>query len=470
MSKLFYDKPVRKSPFLRSLIIINKKGVPMKILFIQALSMEGIDIERVYPIGIVVLASQVKRLTDHQLKLFDMNMAADPYGDLMTQLRDFNPDVVGVSLRNIDPLGNKTTSLIPPFAVTLSLIRSLCPAVKILAGGTGFSLFPQRIMSEFTEIDFGIVGEAENNIVPLLEQLDSPPRLPGLCLREDNQVTVIPPNGNFDMKTYQMPDRELLDPRPYLTVNKYVESIGVETKRGCSFSCGYCSYPLLQGKKMRLRDPQAVVDEIQFLYETYGVTRIHFTDSVVNMPAEHLDQVCAELLRRKLPINWSGFFRENLLTPENVALYAQSGCECFSLSPDGLSQTALNALDKHLTTGDILNTAKILSDSGVVTVYHFLVNTPGDTHDSQEEAKALIDAIYEIHHASKTLGTIVLNNIRILPGTRVEQQALDNGVITAETDLLYPTYYNPAPFDRVRYELEIYHTKKNIFMWQEVNQ
>ncbi|HAZ06335.1 MAG TPA: B12 lower ligand biosynthesis radical SAM protein BzaD, partial [Acetobacterium sp.] len=65
-------------------------------------------------------------------------------------------------------------------------------------------------------------------------------------------------------------------------------------------------------------------------------------------------------------------------------------------------------------------------------------------------------------------GTIVLNNIRILPGTRVEQQALEHGVITPETDLLYPTYYNPAPYDRARYELEIYHTKKNIFMWQEV--
>ena len=265
-----------------------------------------------------------------------------------------------------------------------------------------------------------------------------------------------------------MPNRDLLDPRPYLTVNKYVESIGVETKRGCCFCCGYCSYPLLQGTKMRCRTPEAVVDEIQFLYDSYGVTRIHFTDSVVNIPVDHLDSICAEIIRRGLPINWSGFFRENLLTEENVALYTQSGCECFSLSPDGLSQTALDALDKNMKVQDILDTAQVLAASGVVTVYHFLVNTPGDTAATQQEAKELIDAIYKIHHASKTLGTIVLNNIRILPGTRVEQQALEHGVITPETDLLYPTYYNPAPYDRARYELEIYHTKKNIFMWQEV--
>jgi hypothetical protein len=47
---------------------------------------------------------------------------------------------------------------------------------------------------------------------------------------------------------------------------------------------------------------------------------------------------------------------------------------------------------------------------------------------------------------------------------------LDNKVIDEHTDLLYPTYYNPQPYDKLRYELEIYHQKKNIFTWQEVPQ
>ncbi len=440
----------------------------MKILFVQALSMEGIDIERVYPIGIVVLASQVERHTNHTLSLFDMNMSMDPYGDLRIQLATHQPDVVCLSLRNIDPLGNKTSSLIPPFAVTLSFIKHCCPSTTILVGGTGFSLFPERLMAEYPEITYGVTGEAEKIIVPLLENLEKPPLLPGLCYRENKKIQIVPPVGDYDMSNYEMPNRDLLNPRPYLEVNKYVEGIGVESKRGCCFTCGYCSYPQLQGHKMRCRTPASVVDEIQFLYENYGVTRIHFTDSVVNIPVSHLDAICEELIIRQLKINWSGFFRENLLTEENVALYKASGCECFSLSPDGLSQTALDAMDKHMVIQDILNTAQVLANSGVVTVYHFLVNTPGDTPATQQEAKALIDAIYDIHRQSKTLGTIVLNNIRILPGTKVARQALENGVITAETDLLYPTYYNPQPFDRVRYDLEIYHTKKNIFMWQEV--
>ncbi len=104
---------------------------------------------------------------------------------------------------------------------------------------------------------------------------------------------------------------------------------------------------------------------------------------------------------------------------------------------------------------------------GITTVYHFLVNTPGDTWKTVDEGKALIDQIYDIHAASKTIGTIVLNLIRIMPNTKVEKLALENGVITPKTDLLFPTYYNPDPFKTVRYDLEIYHNKRNIFMWQD---
>ncbi|MEG0378658.1 MAG: B12 lower ligand biosynthesis radical SAM protein BzaD, partial [Eubacterium sp.] len=357
---------------------------------------------------------------------------------------------------------------IVPFAITLSFIRHYLPTVTVMAGGTAFSLFPERLMKEFPEIDLGVAGEAEDIILPLLDHIENPPKLPGLVYRDGAQVHVIPPVGKFDMGTYTMPNRDLLNPQKYLEVNKYVESVGVETKRGCCYNCGYCSYPLLSGCGMRCRDPKSVVSEIEFLNKEYGISRIHLTDSIVNYPVNHLDEICQELIKRKLHIHWSGFFRENLLTPKNAGLYADSGCECFSLSPDGLSQNALDIMDKHLSIEEILHTAKVLSNVGITTVYHFLVNTPGDTLKTIDEGKALIDKIYNIHGQSKTLGTIVLNLIRIMPRTKVEKLALENGIITPQTDLLYPVYYDPEPFRTVRYDLEIYHNKKNIFMWNDV--
>lgn len=440
----------------------------MKIQFIQALSMEGIDVERVYPIGLVTLASIIKRAGGHQLDLFDMNLADDPYGQLKKRLTSAPADLVCLSLRNIDPLGNKTSSLIPSFAVTLAFIKTICPHVKIMVGGTGFTLFARQLLNEYPEIDYGIAGEAENVIMPLLDNLDNPPDLPGICYRKEDRVIVNPPIGDYDMLNYQMPDRDLLNPAAYLEGNHYVEVMGVETKRGCNLSCGYCAYPNLSGSNLRCRNPVDVVDEIAFLKNRYGITQIHFTDSVVNTPVAHFNAICQELLKRSLKIKWSGFFRENLLTRENVLLYKDSGCQCFSLSPDGLTQDSLNQLNKHLKVEDILDAARILADCGVVTVYHFLVNTPGTNASTISQAKALIDQLFAIHQASKTLGTIVLNNIRILPGTDIEKVALSESFINADSNLLYPTYYNPKPWDQSRYQLEIYHQKKNVFTWQEV--
>ncbi len=85
-----------------------------------------------------------------------------------------------------------------------------------------------------------------------------------------------------------------------------------------------------------------------------------------------------------------------------------------------------------------------------------------------DESIATLERLYNIHARRKNLGTVVLNNIRILPGTVIEAEALRDGTITTETYLLYPVYYNPAPYDALRYKLETIHTVKNLFMWHEV--
>jgi anaerobic magnesium-protoporphyrin IX monomethyl ester cyclase len=439
-----------------------------KVLLVQAISMEGLDIERVYPIGIVTLGTLLHRSGQFDVTIFDMNMAANPYADLKQRIDDIQPDVIGISLRNLDPLGNRTTSLIVPFTMTVRFIHEFAPDTPLMAGGTAFTLFPERLMTDFPEIAAGVVGEAEHNAVPLtlaLSERETPPDLPGIIRRKDGAVHLNPPAADFDMKDYKQIDRTLLSPEPYLKVNKYVESIGIETKRGCCFHCGYCAYPKLSGRCMRLRDPISVVDEIEDLNKRYGVTRFHLTDSIVNFPAPHLDTICEELLRRDLNIHWSGFFREDLLTRENAKLYADSGCESFSLSPDGLCQKHLDMLEKHLTVDQILDTARFLADTGIIAVYHFLVNVPGESPETVAEAKKLIDAIYGIHAGTKSLGTIVLNLIRIMPGTKIERLALENGVITADTDLLYPVFYDPPAMRTSRYELEVYHQTRNIAMW-----
>lgn len=440
----------------------------MRVLFIQALSMDEAISERVYPIGIVSLATHIEN-KGYQVELLDMNIMSDPFGALKEKIVSFKPEVVAVSLRNIDPLANKTSSLIPNFIVTVRMAARLLPKAWIIVGGTGFSLFPKQLMLEIPEIHYGIVGEAEASFPALLASLEKPSSIKGLYVRKGNEIIVTSPSMEFDMTNdYLQPSRKLLDPTPYLKTNSYVPSIGIETKRGCPYNCSYCVYPNLQGKKLRCRTPEGIVNEIEFLIKEYDIHRFHFNDPIINAPFGHLEQICEELLHRNLLIKWGGFFREDNINKENVSLFERAGCECFAFSPDGLCQEALDTLRKNLTEEDILNTAGLVSKSDVISIYHFMVNVPGETDETVKKGTRLLERIYDIHTLKKNLGTIILNNIRILPGTPMESIAREQGVIDNDTDLLYPTYYNPKPFDKLRYKLETLHLCKNIFMWQEV--
>jgi len=438
----------------------------MRVLFIQTLSVEGASQERVYPLGIVTLAGPLQG-SGYEVSLLDMNIEPDPFGAVKQRLLSFKPDVVGLSLRNIDPLANKTSSLIPPFLVAARLVASVSPKAWIIAGGAGFSLFPRRLMREAPEIHYGIVGEAEASLPLLLLSLKNPPLSKGLCRRGGGGTMTSSSSPCRDMARYERPDRSLLAPSRYSDINAYVPAVGIETKRGCPFHCSYCVYPRLQGSKVRCRLPRDVVDEMESLHKEYGVKRFHFTDPVINYPEDHLGDICRELIKRKLKLKWDGFMREDYFHEKDAALFENAGCECFSFSPDGLAQESLDVLDKRLSTADILRAARLAAQTDVMSVYHFMVNVPGETEKTCEKGLRLLERLYDLHSRKKNLGTVVLNNIRIMPGTPIEAMARAKGVIRPDTDLLYPTYYNPRPFEAFRYRLEALHLARNVFMWQK---
>jgi anaerobic magnesium-protoporphyrin IX monomethyl ester cyclase len=207
---------------------------------------------------------------------------------------------------------------------------------------------------------------------------------------------------------------------------------------------------------------------MEFLHKEYGIQGFHFTDPVLNIPAGHLEGICEEIVRRKLKVRWDGFMREDTLNERNVALFEKAGCECFSFSPDGLCTQALRVLGKRLEEADVLKAARLVSQTDVISVYHFMVNVPGETEATCARGAEVIEELYRLHSRKRNLGTIVLNNIRILPNTVIEAQARAEGVIRPETNLLYPTYYNPPPFEALRYRLETLHFRKNVFAWQGI--
>jgi putative variant cofactor biosynthesis B12-binding/radical SAM domain protein 1 len=422
----------------------------MRVLLIQAVSTIPGG-ESVYPLGLARLAAVLRK--DHDLRGLDLNLAPYPWPEVVDAVLEFQPQAVCISFRNLDPLAGNLVSFVPPLKTLATLLRRWAPRARLVIGGSGFSLFARRLLAEIPELDLGLVGEAEESLPLLLGNLGSPAGIAGVVIGGSAGAAPGDLGPARVPAALPPPDYSLFPPAAYRDRNSYVAFMGVESKRGCPRSCSYCLYPNLQGNHVRLFLPEAVVDELERLGNEQGLDMVHFTDPVLNQPTEHLRAICREIMRRGLSMGWTGFFREDGLTSQDLDLFQRAGLKAIYFSADGANESALKLLNKDLSLEQIKQAAALAAESGVISVYHFLVNLPGETRESAEQTVRLAERILEDHHRAGNPAAMVFNNLRPYPGAPLTARIMTQGLMDSRTDLLYPVYFNPPPFDGLRHQL-----------------
>jgi len=413
----------------------------MKVLLIQAYLPRKGKNTPIFPLGLAYIC---KTLKEHECTLLDPNTVEQPMMAIQKTVEKTDPDVIGISLRNIDTVqSDNVFSYFNSFVSMLKFIDRIRPDAKIVVGGTGFSMFAQEIMEKLREIDYGVFLEGEHSFAELLKNMDHPERVKGIYFRNNGKIFFTGRNEAIDFDLLAPPRREF----PGLNLQAYKQgpypySIGVQTKRGCVFRCAYCTYPFLQGRDIRLRSPKKVVDEIENLVNLYDVKSVYFADPIFNFPLNHARDICEELRKRKMPIKWRAWLREDFVNRRFMIEARNAGCDLFEFSPDGGSQDALDVLQKDLALQDVKRTYELASEiEGVKVCYNFFYQLPGENLGMVTEFYKLLFAI--VTKCWKSVERIELNNIRIYPHTRMYQIALNEGFISDKTDLLTPTFYIP---------------------------
>ncbi|MBU0517719.1 cobalamin-dependent protein [bacterium] len=403
----------------------------MKILLIQ--SYLGRYEKPVYPVGLAYLGAC---LQDHDVQGFDPNVANDPYGELIERIKHFNPDVVGLSLRNLD-----TTQYRDPFVYmqtlqpTLDLVKEHAPEAIRIIGGAGFSIYADGMMRRFPDLQYGLLLEAEESFPALLKSLDRPETVPGVFYRTNGEVKLSAPAVLPDFNAINSPRWDLFDAAPY---RGQLDTIGVQAKRGCGLKCAYCTYYFLNGCHYRLRNPEKVVAEIVDLIDNHKIDHFIFLDSVFNIPEDHAREVCHELIRQKVKVPWTGWYNEAAFSEDFFKLAKEAGCKYFSFSPDAYSDRSLKLLRKNLKVEDIhrvFELAKREKDS--FFGYNFFVNPPGQTYF---DFFRLMVFWLKVRFALKgRLYGFGLGNIRVEPDSEMFRIACEDGLLNEDTDLLAET-------------------------------
>ncbi|MEW6490172.1 MAG: lipid biosynthesis B12-binding/radical SAM protein [Thermodesulfobacteriota bacterium] len=394
----------------------------MRVLLVSANREDFPD--PVYPLGISLVAAAVER-AGHAVRLLDLRWDA---GELATSVEAWRPDVVGLGIRNVDNLTwGRSVSYLPEIEAAVAELRTAFQGPLIL-GGSGYSLFPAALLRRLGA-DWGVVGEGEEAFPSLLDTLSRGADLapvPGVVCREtgDRPAT---PRATAPLMRHPL-RQDLL--AHYLPTGA---AVGVQAKRGCAFACTYCTYPALEGRTLRLREPDDVVDEVEELAGA-GARSVFFVDDTFNIPADHAEGICRRLVERGVRVSWSAFVHPGRLAPELAEWMRRSGCAGLEFGTDSLSDPVLEALQKGFTAAEVTASAAAAAGAGIPAAHYLLLGSPGET-------PATLAQTLEAGDRLPPAAFIALVGVRLYPGTELVARARAEGLCGGDDSLLEPTFY-----------------------------
>jgi radical SAM superfamily enzyme YgiQ (UPF0313 family) len=387
----------------------------------------------VYPIGAAAVGAAARR-AGHEVEAIDLCFAPDRRALVIDAIRDFAPQAVGLSLRNLDNSAYpENSSYIDDYHALVAWVREATEA-PIVLGGAGFTVMPTTILEEL-HADYGVAGEGELAFPWLLGEIERGDEVRGnaafACQRVNGGTLVSPKARIKDLAEAGLPDRDLFD------VRRYYERGGcanVQTKRGCCFDCVFCSYPLIEGTKVRVRSASQVVDEIEALRQRFGIRHIFFVDNIFNFPLPHAKRICEEIRARGLDVEWSGYLNPKFVDEELVRVMAASGCKGVEFGTDSGAATMIANLKKEFDGDDLRRASALCHQYRIKFAHSLIFGGPGETFETVEETIALMDEL-------KPTAVIAFVGIRVLPGTGMVETALRDGQIDADDNLLHPKFY-----------------------------
>ncbi len=371
----------------------------------------------VQPIGLAYIAGALVK-NGHEVKMLDLCFSDDYQALLGSHLQTQAPEALLFSIRNIDSTSYpESIYYLPRIQEVIAFCKTRSKA-HMIVGGSGFSIAPREILA-YLDLEMGVVGEGEGVVGELLDHLalgKSIGSISGLVFQNNGVIQVNARRLPADLDQ-RLPAREFLD------VERYVAEGGItsiQSKRGCHFNCIYCTYPLIEGRTVRLRNPAGVVAELEQLNKQYGLDSFCFVDNVFNYPMEHAVAICRGILQKGLKIQWTGFFHPRFITPDFAELLSKAGCSGVELGIDSAADEILEQLQKGFGTTHIIAAMDCCKKAGLNTCCCLILGGPGENLHTLTETFAVMEA-------TAPDAVIAYSGIRIYPDTEMERIALKEG-------------------------------------------
>ena len=434
----------------------------MRILFVDNLLFEGEPSAPVFDLqphlGLLSLVAVARRggleadIFDPKLALAggSLQWSATLYEDAANLILERRPDVVGF------------TALGCNFHCVVQIATALhrrCPALPLLLGGPHASILHREILERLPCFVAVVRHEAEDTFLPVLGALgsDRMADVPGVSWRRPNgevggEVVCNPGAPKVgDLDTLPVPafDRHALEGRN-------LSSIRVEAGRGCPFSCTFCSTASFFGRSYRLKSPERLVAEMDWLAERYGFGEFKLNHDLFTVNRRKVLDFCAAVAPRRY--RWACSARVDCVDAELLEAMQAAGCRSLYFGIETGSATMQRDSRKHLDLDLVEPTLACTRRLGIATTTSFIIGYPDESERDRAETLDMAGRLHglegnrsQVHLLTPEPGTAMLDwhratlrfdnrrcgfNLPHIPGD-------DERLIEAEPDL-FVTHFHYA--------------------------
>lgn len=335
-------------------------------------------------LGLGYLAAVLEK-NNYQVDVIDCQVLKLSFEDFKNEIAKRKPDIVGVTSAT---LTYKTGMKL------VEIAKEVCPNAITMAGGAHVTFWDDHALEEYPQLDIVIRREGENTLLELVQRIEAGQScndVLGTTLRVDGKIVRNPDRPYIeDLDSLPFPARHLW---PMERFRELEDILYLAASRGCVYWCEFCTTVRMHGRKYRMRSPKNVVDEIEHLHKTYGISKFTFCDDAFTVDQARTEELCAEILKRGLKIEWNCGTRVDMLTQELLAKMKEAGCISVWFGVESGTQQVLDAMKKGISPELTEKVLGWVREAGLKPVPNVILGFPGETKESAWKTIKFIEKV-----------------------------------------------------------------------------
>ncbi len=384
----------------------------MRIMFVQPKAgflMRGTT----YPVcrSILVTATYMKSL-GHEVMIFDKCI------DFRKSKKVIDSFVPDMAMIYVPPTASLEDS------AEISAIAKEKGAVTVWAEVVASALAEQIVEKGYS--DFVITGETEAKLEALIRELSGERNfgsIPGLTYLEGSKAVTNENQNNSDLQNLPAIDWDLVNVKKcFREVPHCKRLLYMYTSRGCPNKCAFCYNTMFYNSQHRKRPLRYFLDEVKYLEEKYKLDGVNFSDEVLLLNEEEIEQIAEFRKENNLKFFWGGQTRADAYnSEETLRKMYDAGCRWLLLGLETGSAETRKIINKQMDHDMIKAFVDKCTNAGITTFGSFIFGFPGETPEQLKETAQFA--------LSLNLDAFLVNYYVLIPKTPICNRLVEDGKI-----------------------------------------